>query len=103
MSISVKFRILLGFGFVLAMLLLSAGISSILITRINSNVSEFSGALDRKFAANDMDLAMTQVRVRVNQWLRSLNPDFAKDADKLLDQSVGLVAKASAGAVTDTE
>ena len=103
MSISVKFRILLGFGLVLLMLLMSAGVSSFLISRINNNVSEFSGALDRKFAAGDMDLAMTKVRVRVNQWLRSLNPDFAKQADQLLVQSGELVATVSAGTVTDTE
>ncbi len=103
MSISVKFRILLGFGLVLLMLLMSAGVSSFLIGRIESNVGDFSLALDRKFAASDMDLVMTQVRVRVNQWLRSLNPDFSKKADELLAQSVTLVAKASAGAVSDTE
>src|ERR1700722_11584624 len=103
MSISVKFRILLGFGLVLLMLLMSAGVSSFLISRINNNVSEFSGALGRKFAGSEMDLAMTKVRVRVNQWLRSLNPDFAKQADQLLAQSGELVAKVSAGTVTDTE
>ena len=38
---------------------------------------------------------MTKVRVRVNQWLRSMNPAFAKQADELLAEDVALVKKAA--------
>jgi methyl-accepting chemotaxis protein len=103
MAISVKFRILLGFGLVLLMLVTSAAISSFLIKRIDTHVGEFSVALDHKFQAADIDLVMQKVRVRVNQWLRSFKPDFAKQADELLDQGVGMVAKAAAGTQSDEE
>ncbi|HEY4164241.1 MAG TPA: methyl-accepting chemotaxis protein [Dongiaceae bacterium] len=103
MAISVKFRIFLGFGLILLMLLVSTAVSSILISRIDNNVTEFSLALDRKFQATDMDLVMQKVRVRVNQWLRSMNPDFVKQADEFLEQAVAMVAKAGTNAQSDSE
>ncbi len=103
MAVSVKARILLGFGLVLFMLIASAVVSSILISGIDTHFGEFRQALDRKSQADTIDLVMQQTRVRVNQWLRSLNPAFSKQADELLERSIGLLAQAKASAATDKE
>ncbi len=103
MAVSVKARILLGFGLVLLMLIASAVVSSSLISGIDTHFGEFKLALDGKSQADTIDLVMQQTRVRVNQWLRSLNPAFSKQADELLERSVGLLAQAKASAATDKE
>ena len=103
MAISIKARILLGFGIILLMLIVSAAVSSRLIGGIDTHFDEFRLALDRRTQAETIDLVMQQTRVRVNQWLRSLNPAFAKQADELLDQSITLLDKAKASAATDKE
>src|SRR5262249_61221956 len=103
MAISIKARILVGFGIILLMLVVSAAISSRLIGSIDSHFGELRLALDRRSQAENIDLVMQQTRVRVNQWLRSLNPAFAKQADDLLDQSGKLLDKAKASAATDKE
>ncbi|HTJ03203.1 MAG TPA: methyl-accepting chemotaxis protein [Methylovirgula sp.] len=91
---SIKGRILLGFGTILLMLALSAAINIVLLTGISSNVTDFRLALERKSQAVDMDLVVQKVRVRVNQWLRSMNPTFAKQADELLVQDAAIVDQA---------
>lgn len=93
-TMSIKGRILLGFGTILLMLALSAAINIVLLTGISSNVTEFRQALERKSQAVDMDLVVQKVRVRVNQWLRSMNPTFAKQADELLVQDAEIVNQA---------
>jgi methyl-accepting chemotaxis protein len=103
MSVSVKARILLGFGLILIMLVASAVVSSILISGIDNHFGEFRQALDRRSQAETIDLVMQQTRVRVNQWLRSMNPSFTKQADELLEKSVGLLATAKSAAATDEE
>ena len=103
MAVSVKARILLGFGLVLFMLVASAVVSSILISGIDTHFGDFGQALDRKSQADAIDLAMQKTRVRVNQWLRSLNPTFAHQADELLERSVGLLAAAKSAAATEKE
>ncbi|NEU15015.1 methyl-accepting chemotaxis protein [Methylobacterium sp. BTF04] len=50
-------------------------------------------ALDRKGQAIEMDLLTQKIRVRVNQWLRSFNPDFAKQADAYLVEYSSAVSK----------
>ena len=100
---SIKGRILVGFGVILSMLLVSTCINIFLLSGIRSDVGTFRSALDRKSEAVDMDLLMQKVRVRVNQWLRSMNPSFAKQADELLKQDVALVKSMAAHAVSDKE
>jgi methyl-accepting chemotaxis protein len=91
---SIRGRILLGFGTILLMLALSAAINIVLLTGISSNVMDFRQALERKSQAVEMDLVVQKVRVRVNQWLRSMNPAFAKQADELLVQDAEIVNQA---------
>jgi methyl-accepting chemotaxis protein len=100
---SVKFRVFSGFGLVLLMLVALAGFSVILIRGIDQDFRLSQAIANQKALATDMDLVMQKVRVRVNQWLRSMNPDFARQADELLKQDVAIVAKVTAQAATDKE
>ena len=68
---------------------------------ISTDFDGFHSALDRKSQVVDIDLVMQKVRVRVSQWLRSQNPDFAKQADDLLKQDVALLAQAATAAQTE--
>ncbi len=102
-NISVGARVLVGFGLVLLMLFVSAGVSAVLIRGIGTDTNAYQHALDRRTQATDIDLVMQKVRVRVNQWLRSMNPDFAKQADDLLAQNVANIATGKAQVATDKE
>ena len=102
-NISVKSRVFFGFGLVLLMLVALAGFSAVLIRGIDSNFRLSQSSVNQKSLATDMDLVMQKVRVRVNQWLRSMNPDFARDADVLLKQDVEIVSRGAAQATTDKE
>jgi methyl-accepting chemotaxis protein len=102
-NISIKSRVFFGFGLVLLMLVALAGFSAVLIRGIDSNFRLSQSSVNQKSLATDMDLVMQKVRVRVNQWLRSMNPDFARDADLLLKQDVEIVSKGAAQATTDKE
>ncbi len=102
-NISVKFRVFGGFGLVLLMLVALAGFSAMLIRGIDQDFRQSQSIANQKSLATDMDLVMQKVRVRVNQWLRSMNPDFAHQADELLKQDVAIVAKVEAQATTDKE
>ena len=92
-DISVRLRVFLGFGLVLLMLAALAGFSVVLIRGIEGDFRVSQSIVNEKSMATDMDLVMQKVRVRVNQWLRSLNPDFARQADELLKQDVAIVGK----------
>jgi methyl-accepting chemotaxis protein len=103
MKLTIKARIFSGFSLLLLMLAISTGVSSVLIGRINTQSDVYGAAQAHAALAKDIDLTMTKVRVRVNQWLRSLNPAFAKQADELLAEDVALVAKAASNARSDEE
>jgi methyl-accepting chemotaxis protein len=100
---SVKGRIVFGFGIVILLLIVATIINVTLVSGISTDFDRFRSALGRKSQAVETDLVMTKVRVRVNQWLRSMNPAFAKQADELLVQDSALVAQAAQLAVTDKE
>jgi methyl-accepting chemotaxis protein len=102
-NVSVKFRVFGGFGLVLLMLMALAGFSAVLIRGIDQDFRLSQSTANQKSLAGDMDLVMQKVRVRVNQWLRSMNPDFARQADELLKQDVAIVARVVAQATTDKE
>jgi methyl-accepting chemotaxis protein len=102
-NISVRGRVFAGFGLVLLMLAALAGFSVVLVRGIDSDFRSVQSIANRKSLATDMDLVMQKVRVRVNQWLRSMNPEFARQADALLEQDVDIVAKVGALVTTDRE
>ena len=103
MKLTIKARILSGFSLLLLMLAVSTGVSSVLIGRINTQSDVYGAAQAHAALAKDIDLTMTKVRVRVNQWLRSMNSAFAKQADELLAEDVALVAKAAGNVKSEEE
>jgi methyl-accepting chemotaxis protein len=101
---SVKGRIVVGFGVVIALLIAATIADLTLVSGISSDFDQFQSALNRKSRAVDIDLVMTKVRVRVNQWLRSPgNAGFAQQADQLLAQDIALMAEAEKSLKTEKE
>src|SRR5215471_4788857 len=101
---SVKGRIIVGFGVVIALLIAATIADLTLVSGISSDFDQFQSALNRKSRAVDIDLVMTKVRVRVNQWLRSPgNASFAQQADQLLAQDIALMAEAEKSLKTEKE
>ena len=100
---SIKGRIVVGFGVVLVLLIAAMAANVVLVLGIGGDFNQFQSALSRKSQAVDIDLVMQKVRVRVNQWLRSPGPNFAKQADDLLAQDVALLAEAEKNVRTDKE
>jgi methyl-accepting chemotaxis protein len=100
-NMSVKTRVYCGFGLVLLMVIALAGFSTVLMRGLDLKFRHSQSVATQKSLATDMDLVMQKVRVRVNQWLRSMNPDFARDAEELLKQDADIVSKVSAHATTD--
>ncbi len=103
MKLSIKTRIFFGFGVLLLMLVGASVISGRLFNVIDRDFSDFRASQARETRAINIDAVMSKVRTRVNQWLRSGNPDFAKQADDLLAQDALLVDEAVAGARTPEE
>ena len=97
---SLRTRIFLGSGLVLAILIAAAVSNWFLINGIDGSHTDLRAALEEKSTAVDLDLITQKTRVRVNQWLRSMNPVFAKNADELLDQQIPLAAKTDADAAS---
>src|ERR1700760_2291947 len=101
---SVKGRIIIGFGVVMALLVAATIADLALVSNISGDFDQFQAALSRKSRAIDIDLVMTKVRVRVNQWLRSPGTaSFAQQADQLLAQDVALMAEAEKSLKTEKE
>src|ERR1700744_5705261 len=101
---SVKGRIVLGFGVVMALLIAATIVNVTLVSSISSDFDQFQAALSRKSRAVDIDLVMQKVRVRVNQWLRSPGSEsFAQQADQLLAQDMALMSQAEKNVKTEKE
>jgi methyl-accepting chemotaxis protein len=100
---SIKGRILVGFGVVIVLLIAAMVANVVLVLGIGADFNQFQSALNRKSQAAEIDLVMHKVRVRVNQWLRSPGPNFAKQADDLLAQDVTLMADAEKNVRTEKE
>jgi len=105
MNLSLKGRIVFGFGVLLALLVGATIVDLMLLSKVRSGFDEFQSALNRKSTAVDIDLVMQKVRVRVNQWLRnpSVGASFAQQADQLLEQDVALLAEARKNQTTEKE
>ena len=96
MGQSIGRRIMAGFGLILAILVAAAAMNWHLVQQIDGDAHALQQALEQKAAVVDMDVITQKVRVRVNQWLRSMNPDFARDADTLLAGHVANLARLDA-------
>ena len=103
MFASVKGRIALGFGVIMLLLIASTVVNVTLLSGISTDFDRFRSALGRRSQAVDIDIVMQRARVRANQYLHSMNPDFAKQADELLSQEAALVAQAATAMQTQME
>lgn len=104
MNLSLKGKIIAGFGVLLALLVAATVADLMLVSKVRSGFDEFEVALSRKATAVDTDLLMQKIRVRVNQWLRSPGTaSFAQQADQLLDQFTPLMADAQKNVKTEKE
>ncbi len=84
MSLTVRSRILSGFGLVLLVLLGSSIGSFAIVRNIDRHVRDLHGALAQKDAALDIALSTAEIRVWVNRWLSSPGQATAGRADALL-------------------
>ena len=101
MTLSARTRISAGFGVVLT-ILVCTGISNwVLINGIERHIGEFGAAIAQRSEGEGMELQVATLRVRVNQWLRSMNPDFSRQADALLAQFGPMATRAETTATTD--
>jgi methyl-accepting chemotaxis protein len=100
---SVKGRIILGFGVVMALLIAATIVNVMLVSSIGSDFDEFQATLSRKSRAADIELVMQKVRVRVNQWLRTPSEGLSQQAAQLLAQATTLMTEAENKAKTEKE
>jgi len=98
MSLSVRGRISIGFAMLLAIMVFAAASNWVMIAEMEGHIGDYRKAVTERSQGYQMDLQVTGIRVRVNQWLRSLNPDFAQKADSLLAQLVPMAQKVAAEA-----
>lgn len=84
MKSSVRVRVLGGFGFMLAIVAGLAVAAAWVFGSIEREVSAMRHSQDRRVEASEMDLLTLQIRVRVNQWLRSKDQAFAREVNRLL-------------------
>jgi methyl-accepting chemotaxis protein len=99
-------RISLGFGLVLMILAVAAGSTWLMVNEIERDITELRHATNIRAAISNVELKVATVRVRVNQWLRSKDPDHAKEADILLadltPMAKAIAADAGPGKIRDT-
>ena len=93
MSLSVRGRISIGFSLVLAILVVAAASNWLMIKEMERHIGDYRKAVTEQSQGYQMDLQVATMRVRVNQWLRSMIPDFAKQADTMLEQLVPMAQK----------
>ncbi len=78
---SIRQRIIYGFGAVMALVAVMGGLSAFLITGIHNDIQRYGRAADRADDGREVEGLVTRIKVPVNQWLRSLDPNFVKLAD----------------------
>ncbi len=93
MRLSVRGRISIGFALVITIMLFAAVSNWVMIAGLERHIGDYRKAVAERSQGYQMDLQVAIIRVRVNQWLRSMIPDFAKQADTLLEQMVPMAQK----------
>jgi methyl-accepting chemotaxis protein len=94
MTLSIRTRVFAGFGLLLAILAGSAVLNGSAVRNIVAQSHAYDVAAAERSSAVEMDLQTQRIRVRVNQWLRSMNPQFAQQATSLLAHYQELIAHA---------
>jgi methyl-accepting chemotaxis protein len=96
MGLSLRQRIAIGFALLLAIMVFAAVSNLVMINGMQSQIGDYRKAIAERSAGSQMNLQVANLRVRVNQWLRSMNPNFAKQADTLLEQLVPMAQQVAA-------
>ncbi|TGD96579.1 methyl-accepting chemotaxis protein [Methylobacterium nonmethylotrophicum] len=94
--LSIKARILLGFGVVLAT---TAGVAVSgygLVTQVNASFTEYQHNRAKTEHVRAVDMAMMQARFELSRWLQRFDPAAFKAARDLLDKSLGLIDRGAA-------
>jgi methyl-accepting chemotaxis protein len=87
-NLSVRGRISIGFALLLAIIVFAAASNWVMINEMEGHIQDYRKAVAERSQGYQLDMQVATIRVRVNQWLRSMIPDFAKQADTLLEQMV---------------
>jgi methyl-accepting chemotaxis protein len=103
MAISIRSRMVCGFGIVLVMSVLSAAASLWPVRGIDHQARALDGALEQKDAALDLDLSSADIRLWVNRWLASPAPATASKTDGLLARHLSLLSRATMESGGDRE
>ena len=93
MSLSIKTRILTGFGVVLLVLAGSAASSGVVVHGIDGHIRDLRLALAQKDAALGLDLSAAEVRIAVNDWLSTPAPAAADKANQVIARHFALVSR----------
>jgi len=95
-KLSVRGRISIGFGLVLAIMVFAAISNWVLVKEMERHIGDYRTAVAQRSNGYELDLRVAAIRLRVNQWLRSMSPDFEKQADALLEQLVPMARQIAA-------
>jgi len=96
--LSLRVRIYVGFAVVLAILAAASAANWVMVNEIERHIGDLRKATSERVAGLDLDAQVLGLRVRVNQWLRSRNPEFAAKADALLAGLVPMAKQVAADA-----
>jgi CHASE3 domain sensor protein len=80
--VSIRQQIVYGFGAVMVLVAVMGGLSTVLMETIQSDIQRYGQAADRADDGREVEGLVTRIKVPVNQWLRSLDSNFAHLADE---------------------
>src|SRR5208282_5355124 len=95
-SMTIKQRILFGFGGVMALVVIMGGLSTFLMGEIQSGVQRYGLAADAADDGRELEGLVTRIKVPVNQWLRGFDPKFILLADEQIAGLSKLLARLDA-------
>lgn len=78
---TIKQRILAGFGSVMIFVIIMGGWSAVVMHSIQDGIERYGLAADRADDGREVEGLVTRIKVPVNQWLRSTNKTFVGLAD----------------------
>src|SRR5580704_16019622 len=79
---TIRQQIVFGFGAVMILVAVMGGLSTILMGTIQNDIQGYGQAADRADDGREVEGLVTRIKVPVNQWLRSLDANFAHLADE---------------------
>jgi methyl-accepting chemotaxis protein len=79
---TIRQQIVFGFGAVMVLVAVMGGLSTVLMDTIQNDIQRYGQAADRADDGREVEGLVTRIKVPVNQWLRSLDANFAHLADE---------------------